>query len=44
MIDEAVLTKIQLQFRKQQGLEIFLDLLRPGPALGTVRLYGLFVW
>ncbi len=37
-IDEAVLTKIQLQFRKQQGLEIFLT------SLGLVLLWGLFVY
>jgi putative nucleotidyltransferase with HDIG domain len=37
-IDEAALTKIQLQFRQQQGLEIFLT------SLGLVLLWGLFVY
>ncbi len=37
-IDEAALAKIQLQFRQQQGLEIFLT------SLGLVLLWGLFVY
>ncbi len=37
-IDEAALTKIQLQFKQQQGLDIFLT------SLGLVLLWGLFVY
>jgi cyclic-di-AMP phosphodiesterase PgpH len=37
-IDEAALTKIQLQFRHQAGLEILLT------SLGLVLLWGLFVY
>ena len=37
-IDEAALTKIRLQFKQQQGLDIFLT------SLGLVLLWGLFVY
>ncbi|RPH86711.1 MAG: HDIG domain-containing protein, partial [Desulfobacteraceae bacterium] len=38
IIDQAALTKIQLQFRQQQGIEVFLT------SLGLVLLWGLFVY